>query len=53
MGLVVLGVLGIIIGAAAIEILHAKKPELIAKLRNSAKRCVDRVCPSKSSENKK
>ena len=50
MGLIILGILGIIIGAAGIEILHAKKPEMMAKLQNNAKKCVDRVCSSKSSE---
>ena len=43
-----LALLGIALGAAGTEILRAKKPELVKKVEDSAKRFVDKLCPSKS-----
>ena len=48
MELVGLALLGIVIGAAGTEFLRAKKPELVEKLEDTARRFVDSLCSSKS-----
>jgi len=48
MGVIGLTLLGVVLGAAGAEVLRAKKPELIKKIEDAAKRFVDSVCPSKS-----
>lgn len=50
MGLVGLMLLGIVLGAAGTEILRVKKPELVEKIEDAAKRFVDSVCSSKKTE---
>jgi hypothetical protein len=52
MGLVGLVFLGIVAGAVGTEILRAKKPELIEKIDDAAKRFVDSVYPSTSDSGK-
>lgn len=50
MGLVGLMLLGIVLGAAGTEVLRAKRPELIEKIEDTAKRFVDSVWSSKSDD---
>ncbi len=45
-----LALLGVVLGAAGVEILRAKKPEIIEKIEDAAKRFVDSVYPSKSDD---
>ncbi len=47
MGVIGLALLGVILGAAGTEVLRAKKPEVIEKIEDAAKRFVDSICPSK------
>ena len=47
-----LALFGVVLGAAGVEILRAKKPELIEKIEDAAKRFVDSVCSSKSDDEK-
>ena len=43
-------ILGVVLGAAGSEWLHAQKPELIGKIEKAASRFVDLLCSSKSCE---
>ncbi len=52
MGLVGLAFLGIVLGAAGSEFLRAKKPELVEKIEDAARRFVDSLCSSKSDDGK-
>jgi len=52
MGLVGLVFLGTVVGAGGTEILHVRKPELIEKIDDAAKRFVDSVYPSRSDSGK-
>ncbi len=53
MGTIGLALLGVFLGAAGTEVLRAKKPEVIEKIEDTARRFVDSVCPSKSDNKKK
>lgn len=48
MGFVGLALLGVALGAAGSEVLRAKKPELVEKVEDAAKRLVDRFLPSET-----
>jgi hypothetical protein len=48
MGLFGLAFVGIVLGAAGSEFLRAKRPDLVEKIEDAAKRFVDSVCPSES-----
>ena len=50
MAFVGLALLGVVVGAAGTEILRAKKPELVEKIEEGAKRFVDRFLPSTPAE---
>ncbi len=52
MELVGLALLGVVLGAAGTEFLRAKKPELVEKVENAARRLVDSLCSSKSDDEK-
>jgi hypothetical protein len=52
MGLFGLAFLGVVLGAAGTEYLRAKRPDIIEKVEDAAKRFVDSVCPSKSDDEK-
>jgi hypothetical protein len=52
MGLVGLAVLGMVLGAVGTEILRAKRPELVEKIEDAARRYVDSLCSSKSADGK-
>ena len=43
-----LALLGVALGAAGTEFLRAKRPDVIERIENAAKRFVDSVCPSES-----
>ena len=45
MGLIGLAFLGIVFGAAGTEFLRAKRPDVIEKIEDAAKRFVDSMCP--------
>jgi len=45
-----LALLGVALGAAGTEFLRAKRPELIKKIEDAARRFVDLVCPSESDD---
>ncbi len=47
-----LAFLGVVLGAAGTEFLHIKRPEIIEKVEDAARRFVDLVCPSKSDDEK-
>jgi len=47
-----LALLGVALGAAGTEFLRAKRPDIIEKIENAAKRFVDSVCPSVSDDEK-
>ena len=47
-----LALMGVVLGAAGVEILRAKKPEVIDKIEDAAKRFVDSVFPSESDDEK-
>lgn len=44
--------LGIVLGAAGTELLRKKKPQLLEKVEDAAKRFVDSLWSSKSAEGK-
>jgi len=50
MGLVGLAFLGVVLGAAGTEFLRVKRPDVIEKVEDAARRFVDSVCPSKSDD---
>ncbi len=52
MELVGLALLGVVLGAAGTEFLRAKKPELVEKVENAARRFVDSLCSSESDDEK-
>ena len=52
MGLVGLALLGVALGAAGTEFLRVKRPDIIEKVEDAARRFVDSVCPSKSDDEK-
>ncbi len=52
MELVGLALLGVVLGAAGTEFLRAKKPELVEKVENAARRFADSLCSSKSDDGK-
>ncbi len=52
MELIGLALLGVVLGAAGTEFLRAKKPELVEKVENAAKRFADSLCSSKSDDEK-
>ena len=52
MGIIGLTLLGVVLGAAGVEVLRAKNPEIIKKIEDAAKRFVDSVCPSESDDEK-
>jgi len=47
-----LALLGVALGAAGTEFLRAKRPDIIEKIEDAAKRFVDSVCPSASDDEK-
>jgi len=47
-----LAFLGVFRGAAGTEFLRVKRPDIIEKVEDAAKRFVDSVCPSKSDDEK-
>ena len=47
-----LALLGIALGAAGSEFLRAKRPDIIEKIENAAKRFVDSVCQSEPDDEK-
>jgi len=53
MGLFGLALLGVVFGAAGTEFLRVKRPDIIEKVEDAARRFVDSVCPSKSDDEKK
>jgi hypothetical protein len=52
MGLVGLALLGVVLGAAGTEFLRVKRPDIIEKIEEAARRFVDSVCPSESDDEK-
>ena len=52
MGLIGLAFLGIVLGAAGTEFLRVKRPDIIEKVEDAARRFVDSVCPSESKDEK-
>ena len=40
-----LAFLGVVLGAAGTEFLRAKRPDIIEKIEDAAKRFVDSMCP--------
>ena len=52
MGVIGLALLGVVLGAAGTEFLRAKRPEVIEKIEDAAKRFVDSVSPPKSDDAK-
>ncbi len=52
MGLIGLAFLGVVLGAAGTEFLRVKRPDIIEKIEDAARRFVDSVCPSKSDDEK-
>ena len=52
MGLVGLALLGVALGAAGTEFLRVKRPDIIEKIEDAARRFVDSVCPSESNDEK-
>jgi hypothetical protein len=52
MGLVGLAFLGVVLGAAGTEFLRLKRPDIIKKVEDAARRFVDSVCPSESNDEK-
>jgi hypothetical protein len=47
-----LAFLGVVLGAAGTEFLRAKRPDIIEKVEDAARRFVDSVCPEKSEDEK-
>ena len=52
MGLIGLAFLGVVLGAAGTEFLRVKRPDIIEKVEEAARRFVDSVCPSESDDKK-
>ena len=52
MGIIGLALLGVVLGAAGTEFLRVKRPDIIEKIEDAARRFVDSVCPSKSDDEK-
>ncbi len=52
MGIFGLALVGVVLGAAGSEFLRAKRPDLVEKVEDAAKRFVDSVFPSKSDDEK-
>ena len=52
MGMIGLALLGVALGAVGTEVLRAKKPEVIEKIEDAAKRFAELVCPPKSDDKK-
>ena len=52
MAVVGLALLGVVLGAAGTDILRAKKPEVLEKIEDTAKRFVDSISPSKHNDEK-
>lgn len=50
MGLFGLALVGVVLGAAGTEFLRVKKPDLVEKVEDAAKRFVDSAFPSKSDD---
>lgn len=50
MGLFGFAIVGVVLGAVGTEFLRAKKPDLVEKVEDAAKRFVDSVLPSKSDD---
>ncbi len=50
MGMIGLALLGVVFGAAGAEFLRAKKPEVIKKIEERAKRLVDSLSSSKKGD---
>lgn len=47
-----LALLGVVLGAAGTEVLRAKRPDIIKKIEDAARRFVDSVCCSESDDKK-
>ena len=47
-----LALLGVALGAAGTEFLRAKRPDIIEKIEDAAKRFVDSVCPLEPKDKK-
>ena len=47
-----LALLGVVLGAAGTEFLRAKRPDIIEKIEDAARRFVEAVCPSESNDEK-
>ncbi len=52
MELIGLAFLGVVLGAAGTEFLRVKRPDIIEKIEEAARRFVDSVCPSESDDEK-
>ncbi len=50
MGLIGLAILGVVFGAAGTEFLRAKRPDIIGKIEDAAKRFVDSMYPPNSDD---
>jgi len=53
MGVIGLAFLGVFLGAVGTEFLRAKKPELVEKIEDSARRFVDVIHSSEADEEEK
>ncbi len=53
MGTIALALLGIAFGAAGVEFLRAKRPKVIEKIEERAKRLVDSLSSSKKDQDEK
>ncbi len=53
MGMIGLALLGVIFGAAGTEFLRARRPEIIKKIEERAKRLVDSLSSSKKTDDEK
>jgi len=52
MGLVELALLGVVLGATGTEFLHIKRPDIVEKVEDAARRFVDSVWSSESNDEK-
>lgn len=52
MGVIGLALLGVVLGAAGVEVIRAKKPEAIEKIEDAARRFVNSIFPSKPDNEK-
>ena len=52
MGVIGLALLGVALGAAGTEFLRVKRPDIIEKIEDTARRFVDSICPSKTDDEK-